>query len=117
MRESTKGVFLSALVYPGAGQMAMGSIFAGAVFIVLTTAGLLLIIYRITIRIYYSIDQILPTLASGALSMSSFLELISRAPYASWQIEGISLIIVLSCWVVSILHAYLIGRKIDRLPG
>ena len=115
MRESIKGVFLSTLIYPGAGQLAMGSIFTGAVFILLTTAGLLLIIYRITKRIYHSIDQILSTLANGALSVSSFIELISQAPYASWQIEVISLIVVFSCWVVSILHAYLIGRRIDRL--
>lgn len=114
MRESTKGVFLSALVYPGAGQMAMGSIFAGAVFIVLTTAGLLLIIYRITIRIYYSIDQILPLLANDALDVSSIIEIISRTQYGNWRIEGMSVILVLSCWAVSIVHAYLFGRKIDR---
>ena len=116
MRESTKGVFLSTLIYPGAGQLAIGSIFAGAIFIVLTTAGLLLIIYRITIRIYHSMDQILSALENGALSVRSFFELISRSPYASWQIEGMSLFIVLSCWIVSILHAYWAGQKLDRQP-
>ena len=114
MKESTKGVLLSALIYPGAGQLAQGSKFVGAVFIILTTAGLFLIIYRITKRIVHSVDQLLSMAPNGSTGISSFFEMISRAPYDSWRIEVISLMIVFSCWAVSILHAYFSGEKIDR---
>ena len=114
MKESTKGILLSALIYPGAGQLALGSIIAGSVFIVLTTAGLFLVIYRVTKRIVHSVDQIISMPADGSVALSGFLELISRGPYDSWRIEAIGLILVLFCWVVSILHAFWFGQKLDR---
>ena len=114
MKESTKGVLLSALIYPGAGQLAQGSKFVGAVFIILTTAGLFLIIYRITKRIVHSVNQLLSMAPDGSTGISSFIDLISRAPYDSWRIEVVGLIVVFSCWAGSILHAYLSGKKSDK---
>ena len=114
MKESSKGVLLSALIYPGAGQLALGSIFTGTMFILLTTAGLSFIIYRMTKRIVYSFDQILSMPAGDSVGLSGFMELISSGPYESWRIEMICTIVVFFCWTVSIVHAYWFGQKIDR---
>jgi hypothetical protein len=114
MKESTKGAFLSGLVYPGLGQMVLGSIFTGAFFILSTTAGFLVVIYRLTKRIYQAIDQILPMLASDTFNVNKFIETVSRSSYDSWRVEGVSLILVLGCWFASIGHAYMLGRKLDR---
>ena len=112
MKESTKGALLSFLVYPGAGQLALGSRISGVLFAVLTTAGLLVIIFRITVRIFHALDPILSSLADNSLIWSKFIEIVSRSPYDSWQVEGISLAFLLLCWIAAGLHAYVAGRRI-----
>lgn len=115
MKESTKGALLSLLVYPGVGQLALGSRISGVLFAVLTTAGLLVIIFRITVRIFHALDPILSSLADNSLIWSKFIEIVSRSPYDSWQVEGISLVFLLLCWIAGGLHAYLAGQRIDKI--
>ena len=117
MKESTKGVLLSALVYPGLGQLALGSKLSGALFAVLTTAGLLVVIYRLTIRIYHALDPILLSLADNTLNWSKLIEIVNLSSYHNWGVEGISLVFLLSCWAAAGVHAYLAGQKIDRLAA
>ena len=114
MKESTKGALLSLLVYPGVGQLALGLRISGVLFAVLATAGLLVIIFRITVRIFHAFDPILSSLADNSLIWSKFLEIVSRSPYYSWQVEGISLVFLLLCWIAAGLHAYVAGREVDR---
>jgi TM2 domain-containing membrane protein YozV len=45
MKESTKGVLLSGLVYPGLGQLILGRITTGIIFILLTTTGFFIFIH------------------------------------------------------------------------
>jgi hypothetical protein len=113
MKESTKGALLSLLVYPGAGQLALGLRISGVLFAVLATAGLLVTIFRITLRIFHALDPILSSLADNSLNLSKFIEIVSRLPYDSWQVEGISLVLLLLCWIAAGLHAYLAGRRIS----
>jgi hypothetical protein len=117
MKESTKGALLSALVYPGLGQMVLGLKFSAALFAVSTTAGLLVIIYRLTMRIYYAFDPVLSSMADSTLNWPNFIEILNLSPFDSWRVEGVSLVLLLSCWVAASVHAYLAGRKIDRKPG
>ena len=114
MKESSKGVILSALVYPGLGQLLLGSIFSGILFALFTTGALLVVIYRVTIRIYQAIDQISPLLDKESIEVKRIMDLISSSSSESWRIEAISFIFALSCWLISILHAYFLGRRLDR---
>ena len=117
MKASTKGALLSLLVYPGVGQLALGLKISGVLFAVLATAGLLVILHRITVRIFHALDPILSSLADNSLNLTKFFEIISRSPYDSWQVEAISLVFLLSCWIAAGLHAYLAGLKMDRRDG
>jgi hypothetical protein len=114
MKESTKGALLSVLVYPGLGQLLLGSKLSGTLFAALTTAGLLVIIYRLTMRIYHALDPLLLSLADNTLNWSKLIEIANKSPYDSWRVEGISLVFLLSCWALSAMHAYFVGQKIDR---
>jgi len=114
MKESTKGALLSLLVYPGVGQLALGLRISGVFFAGLATAGLLVIIFRITVRIFHALDPILSSLANNSLIWSKFLEIVSRSPYDSWQVEGICLVFLFLCWIAAGLHAYVAGREVDR---
>ena len=117
MKESTKGALLSLLVYPGLGQLLLGLKFSGAVFAALTTAGLLVITYRITVRMFHALDPILSSAADKALQWSDIVNIIRHGHYDSWQAEGISLVFLLLCWVVAGVHAYFAGRRIDYKSG
>ncbi|UCD78843.1 MAG: hypothetical protein JSW26_26145 [Desulfobacterales bacterium] len=114
MKASTKAVFLSALVYPGSGQFALGAVYSGAFFAIITTGGLLVFLFRLTKRIYLAVDQILPELANYRLNLTEFIDIISHSGYDSWHIDGISLVIILCCWVGSAVHAFWLGRGVDR---
>ncbi len=114
MKESTKGALLSLLVYPGLGQLLMGLKISGILFAGMTTAGLLVIIYRITLRMFHAIDPILSSAADKTLQWAEFINIVRRGPYENWQVEGICLIILLGCWMIAGVHAYFAGRRIDR---
>ena len=113
MKESTKGVLLSALVYPGLGQLILGRVAAGVLFIILTTAALFVFIYRIIERAARSIDEILPLLANNELDVHILKELLSRDPPGGWGVETISLIGLAGCWLAAIVHVYFVGKKLD----
>jgi hypothetical protein len=113
MKRSTKGVLLSGLVYPGLGQWSLGRVYLGAAIMVLTTAGMGIIIYRIVKRVYLAIDQILPLMAKGTLDFDMIMEAIGHTSFSSWDVETISVVVVIGCWAVSIVHAYFLGRKLD----
>ena len=114
MNESTKGVLLSGLVYPGLGQLILGQITAGVLFIVLTTAGLFVVIYRIIQRFARASDEILPLLANNALDVNTLKELLSQDSAAGWGTETFSIIGLAGCWLVAMVHAYFAGKKIDQ---
>ena len=114
MKESTKGILLSALVYPGLGQLVLGSKWSGILFAGLTTAGLLVIIYRLSIRFYLALDQI-PTILTGDLrDLGRIFTIIDQSAYPDWSIECYGLLIVAICWVTSIIHACWAGNRLDR---
>jgi hypothetical protein len=39
MKNSTKGMLLSGLIYPGLGQLILGHVFSGIIFVLLATIG------------------------------------------------------------------------------
>ena len=113
MKESTRGVLLSGLVYPGLGQLILGQVTAGVLFMLLTTAGFFVFIYRIIQRAVRVIDEILPLLANNEIDVNTLNELLIRDSAGGWGEETISLIGVAGCWLAAIVHAYFAGKKID----
>jgi len=117
MKQSIKGALLSGMAYPGLGQMFLGYILSGAAFIGLTTIGLGIIVYRLAKRIYSIIDQILPMITKDALDFRKIIDLSSQSTYPSWDADFISLIVIVLCWLTSAVHAYFLGKRLDRQQG
>jgi TM2 domain-containing membrane protein YozV len=116
MKASTRGMLLSGLVYPGLGQLILGRMTSGIIFVLLATAGLIVLIYRIVQHASRAIDQILPLLADNALDLNSLTEVLSRDSAGGWGVGNIALIGIAGCWLAAIVHAYFVGKKIDRQP-
>jgi hypothetical protein len=116
MKNSTKGMLLSGLVYPGLGQLILGRVFSGIIFALLATAGFSVLLYRIVQRTLRVIDQILPLLADKRLDVHALVELLNRDFAGGWRLENICLIGIAACWLVAIAHAYFAGKKMDRQP-
>jgi hypothetical protein len=117
MKESVKGVLLSGLVYPGLGQLIIGQITSGVLFVLLTTAGFCVFIYRIIQRAAGVIGQILPLFVNNELDLNSLKEMLGRESAGAWGAETISLIGIAACWMAAIVHAYFAGKKIDSQFG
>ena len=114
MRPATKGAILSGLCYPGTGQMFFGRIYLGLGIIAVTTIALVVLIYRIVIRLYRSMDSLLDLLATKSLTFQKVKLSLSQTGYADWDLEKISLGVFLFCWLASTVHAYYLGRISDQ---
>jgi hypothetical protein len=114
MKQSTKGVFLSGLCYPGTGQIFFGRIYLGLGIITVSTIALAVLIYRITIRIYRSIDPLVEILTTKSLTFQKIKILFSQTGYTDWDLELISLIVFVFGWVASSVHAYYLGKNSSR---
>ena len=115
MKPANKGVILSGLVYPGIGQIFLGRIYSGLAIIVLSTISLIVLIYRIVVRFYRSIDPLLDLLTTKSLTFQSFKMVLNQSGYVSWKVELFSLIVFVFIWVAAMVHAYYLGKKVDRL--
>ena len=113
MKQSIKGAILSGLVYPGSGQLILGRIFAGVTFVILTSIGFCVLIFRIAKRVHRILDQVLPMLAKDDLDFSKIIDSMDQSSYSSWDVELISSALVIICWSSAIVHAYVVGKRID----
>ena len=114
MKPATKGLVLSGLVYPGAGQIFLGRIYTGLGVIILSTIALLFLIYRMASRFYRGIDPLLEMLATKSLTFQNIKSMLSQTGYAGWDMEFISLIVFVCCWVGTAVHAYYLGKDAGR---
>ena len=114
MKESTRGLLLSGLVYPGLGQLVLGQVAAGVLFMLLTTAAFFVFIYRMVQRAVHVIDKILPLLANNEIDVNTLNEQFSRDSAGGWGVETISLIGIAGCWLAAMVHAYFVGKKMDQ---
>lgn len=113
MKASTRGMFLSGLVYPGLGQLLLGHKPSGIMFVLGTSAGLIVLTYRLVQHAYRVMDQAMSRLADNALDMKALKELVEHSSTSGWGVEKICLIVIVGCWLAAIGHAYFVGRKMD----
>lgn len=106
-------MLLSGLVYPGVGQLLSGRKISGLIFVLATSAGLIVLFYRLMQRAYRVMEQAIPRLGDEALDLQTLKELVVSSSDGGWGVENICLIVIVGCWLAAIVHAYFVGRKID----
>ena len=114
MKKSIKGAVFSGLVFPGAGQVMLGRKGEGLVFILATTVAIFFLIYSAFQRIPVILERLMPALERGSLNLAMIFEETHRVTASGSDLPGkISLWIIIGCWLLSSVHAYLVGRKMD----
>ena len=113
MKASTRGMLLSGLVYPGVGQLLAGHKRSGLIFVLGTSAGLIVLFYRLMQRAYRIMEQALPRVADGSLDLQTIKQLVAHRSTGGWGIENFCLVGIIGCWLAAIVHAYFVGKKID----
>lgn len=111
MNQSTKAALLSGLVFPGVGQISIGHIKRGWFIIAAVCLYLYLIISEIIHEMYSAIAKMQESGsvmdAQAVSKMTSDVMSFSANTYLN-----IVLVLLIVTWVVSVIDAYLLGKKI-----
>ena len=112
MNKSLKGALLSGLVLPGLGQIALKHYRRGAVMMIAALISAFVIIMKAVQRALAILENI--DLESGAISMSTIADAVSQARTQSESLTFILFpLVLIFCWIISIVDAYRIGRRSD----
>ena len=114
MKTSIKAALLSALVFPGLGQMYLKRYVRGLIPMVFILTGLGVLIVQATVGALQVLDKIQIQLQGGTVDMNAVSNLAAGSsthgdPYSSLISLGIAV-----CWVFSVIDAYLLGKEKDR---
>ena len=116
MKPATKGVILSGLVYPGIGQIFFGRKYSGLGIVIVSTIALVVLIYRIVVRFYRSVDPLINLFMEKSMTFQSVKMVLNQSGYVSWNVELISLTVFVFCWLVAMVHAFYLGLNTDAGP-
>ena len=108
MKASSKAALLSALVFPGVGQMYLKRYLRGLIPMGIVLTGLGVLITRATLRALEVLDKIQATGGAMDMNVASNLAVASAAssdPYSSFIV-----LVIFCCWLFSIIDAYMLGK-------
>ncbi len=110
MRRAIKGALLSALIFPGVGQLSLGQTGRGWAFLLAALACVGVLVNEIVSQINASLANLDLTQVSDPSALASQLEQSSSASSA----YTLSLLLLAVCWLWSLVDAYLTGLRLDR---
>jgi hypothetical protein len=113
MTHAIKGVLLSGLVFPGVGQLAQQHHGRGMVLmlaVLVAMGALVLESVQIALR---AVDQL--ALTSAPPDLPTLFSIASRAvAQTDGRIASTAFAVIIGCWLVAVIEAYISGRRLDR---
>ncbi len=112
MRQAWKGALLSALVFPGLGQVVLKHTLRGLVVMGLALGAMIVFVVKATAIAVSALEA--TTAAGGAVDMPSVNAAAEKAVASAdgMAVKG-ALTVLFLCWGLSIVDAYVLGRKQD----
>jgi hypothetical protein len=112
MKNSLKGPLLSGLVYPGSGQVMLKRYGRGITLICIVTCALVVFFLIALQRAFTIMDKL--RLEGGIIDMNTISKAAAQASTASDNlIMTFCLLLILICWLIGMVDAYLTGKKMD----
>lgn len=116
MNKSLKGALMSALVFPGTGQVALGRRGRGYAIIAVSLAGMVVIVASVMEYVRAVVEHIL--IQGGGMSVSAITRAATRSISTSESLLlNILVWAMIVLWAFSIIDAWIIGKKDDALKG
>ena len=119
MSNSLKGALLSGLVFPGLGQVVLKRYKRGVVIMLAVLAGMTVIVVKAVQNALAILEKL--EREGGAIDMTAITNAATQASTGSGNlIINLLLLLVFVSWIIGVVDAYRIGRKIDlelRPPG
>ena len=111
MKKSLKAVLFSAIVFPGSGQLLLKKYPSAAFFAFFASVGVYLLFSDLLTRA----QSILEKVQSGEVSgdLATIIELVQHQSTTAIESLSPALTILLITWLVSVVEAYRVGRKLE----
>jgi hypothetical protein len=112
MRQSTKAVLLSTLVFPGAGHIFLRKYILGAILAITSFSAA----YYLVIKAVERTSELVQRIQSGSVpaDFAAITEFVSKQPTgAEDQLLNIAVITLFFCWIIAIIDSYRAGRVRD----
>ena len=112
MKNSLKGALLSGLLFPGSGQLKLKRYGRGIALILIVIFSLCIFLVKALQKAFAAIDKLQ---AEGSLiDMDAISKAAAQASTASDDLTmNFSLLLIVICWIVGIVDAYLTGKRMD----
>lgn len=111
MKKSLKAALLSGLVFPGVGQFWLKHAVRGSVLVVAVSASLAVIVVKITQQALAILEKI--ESEGGAVDLVAIVNS-ANASSSNDNVIKIASLLLVACWIVSIVDAYALGRKKEQ---
>jgi len=111
MKKSLKAALLSGLIFPGVGQIWLKHALRGIVLVAAVSASLAVIVVKVSQQAFAILEKI--ESEGGAVDLVAIANTANASSSHDSAIKIASLVLV-ACWVVSMIDAYVMGSKQDR---
>lgn len=112
MNNAQKGALLSGLIIPGLGQVILKCYVRGAAMIVTVLISLAAITVK-TVHLSLAILEKLQ-LEGGVITIAAIYKAATQAAMSFESFTfGFFFFVLMVCWIIGVVDAYIIGRKID----
>jgi hypothetical protein len=112
MKDSTRGVLLSGLVYPGVGQIVQKHYWRGIALISVVTVTLFLVVRTASAEV----EALLASIEAGGGEYDVTAILTEATRFAASRVSDTirrSSILIFCCWAIGVADAYLSGKRLD----
>jgi TM2 domain-containing membrane protein YozV len=116
MKISYKATLFSAFAFPGAGQLYLKRYWQGLSIMVIAIAGIGYIIWKTTVSVLRRFDGVWDKMQDGKADIQGLADMIGSSPMNTSTYDNIILFVIICCWIISIIDAYVSGKRKD-LPG
>jgi len=113
MNKPLKAALFSALLFPGSGQLLLKRYFSAVFFALFACSSLYLLISDLLSQAQVILDKVKSGEVAGDLA--TVTELVQQQSATATESFSPALTVLLITWLVSVIDAYRVGRKLERL--
>jgi hypothetical protein len=112
MNNSLKGALLSGLVFPGLGHVRSGYYKRGIALMFTVSASMVVMAIKAVQQVFIVLEKI--ELEGGVIDIKTITDTATQAVTATGSlIYNLGLLLIVVCWIIGIVDAYIIGKKKD----